>query len=84
MVITDEILLISIAIFYIGFVMLLLQIKIPIKKISIINFYLFIISLFYMIVFEFNKVFIGLSIYTFSATLIYFINLAFNKGYNKN
>ncbi len=84
MVLTDEMLLISIGIFYIGFTLVLLKIKVSVKNISIINFYLFIVSIFYMLVFEFNIVFIGLSIYTFVASLIHAINLAFNKGYNKN
>ncbi len=84
MTITDELLLISIAIFYVGFILLLLKLKVSVKNISIINFYLFMISVFYMLVFEFNKVFIGLSIYTFASSLIYFINLAFNKGYSKH
>ncbi len=84
MIITDEVLFISIAIFYTGFILLLLKIKVSTKNISIINFYLFMTSVFYMLVFEFNKVFVGLAVYTFVASLVHLINLAFNKGYNKN
>ncbi len=84
MTITDEIILVSIVIFYVGFLLLLLKLKVSVKNISIINFYLFLVSSFYLIVFEFDKKFLGLTIYTFVSSLIYFINLAFNKGYNKH
>ncbi len=81
---TDEVIYVTVAVFYVGFVLLLLKLKISLKDISIINFYLCVVSVFYMLLFDLNKVFIGLAVYTFTSSLAYFVNRAFNKGYDKH